>query len=61
MRKRFMLTKVGKEVLIYFAVLAVGAVMFIWIGGFGYRKYQYDRIRKARAGRNAIQDMDICA
>ena len=35
-RKRFMLTKVGKEVLIYFAVLAVGAVMFIWIGGFGY-------------------------
>ena len=29
-----------------FAVLAVGAVMFIWIGGFGYRKYHYDRPEK---------------
>ena len=35
-RKRFMLTKVGREVLVYFAMLAIGAVVFIWISGFGY-------------------------
>ncbi|MDI1495275.1 MAG: potassium transporter Trk [Cenarchaeum symbiont of Oopsacas minuta] len=35
-RKRFMVTKVGKEVLVYFGVLAVGAATFMWVGGFGY-------------------------
>ena len=35
-RKRFMLTKVGREVLVYFAMLSIGAVVFMWVGGLGY-------------------------
>ena len=32
--KRFMLT--GREVLVYFAMLSIGAVVFMWVGGLGY-------------------------
>ncbi len=58
LRKRFMLTKIGKEVLVYFAVLAIGAALFMWVGGFGYFEGMFYAISAGTTAGLQISNLD---